>query len=556
MIGLTRAARHLRRYRHIVGVLSKYGLAEVASRFKRSPSADGSRAVRAATDEPRTRPERFRGALEELGPTFVKFGQLLSTRPDLLPLEYTEELQRLQDEVRPVPWGQIRRTLESELGGRLDDHFQRIERAPIAAASIAQVHQAVTHEGNIVAIKILRPGVAEDIEVECEILEDLARLLKSTLSPEETIDPTRLVEELTEAVGKEVHLTNELRNLQRFQRNFQDDPTVHVPQAFPKYCTDRVLTMEYVEGIKPRNWERLVEAGLDPDVIAERGADFVLRQIFDFGVFHTDPHPANLLAMDGNVVAVLDFGQIARLGSSLQGLVGELVLAIVEQDADRLVRGFEQRDMLSDRTDVQHLTAEMEEMLDIYHSLPVKDIPFGRMMGQTFELIRRHHVRPPAEFSLMLKSLMTIESLAKGLNSDFQLIERLGPYARRLSMEQMDPRRLLRRTRRAAKDAIELAGRLPGDLSMIVSKFRRGDFQMHIQHEHLDSLVRTLDKSSNRVSFALIIAALLIASSMLVAQQGDILGIVGYQSLGVFGYLFAAVLGIWLVIGILRSRHF
>ncbi|MBS3735127.1 MAG: AarF/ABC1/UbiB kinase family protein [Phycisphaerae bacterium] len=552
-----RTLSHLHRYRHIVAVLARHGLSEVLAavgrkaRFRRRAKLHEGR-----TERPKhTRPQRVRMALEELGPTFIKFGQLLSTRPDLVPPAYVAELEKLQDHCRPVPFAKIERELVRQLGGPIEENFRQFDRQPIAAGSIAQVHRAVTREGHTAAVKVRRPGVARTVRIECEILEEMAGLVKSVFALPEHVDPVRLVRELTAAVERETDLSNELRNLRRFARNFADDDTVHIPPAYDEQCAAGVLTMEYIDGVKPTSREALAAAGMDADLVAQRGARFVLRQVFDFGTFHTDPHPGNVLITDGNVVVALDFGQVARLGSRNQALLAEGVLAVVDRDAHRIVSAFQQEDLLSDKTDSRALADELEELLDVYHALPLNEIPFGQMMSQTFDVIRKHHVRPPAEFALMLKSVMTIESLARGLTTEFKLIEELTPYARRLTLEKADPRRLLKAARRAATDTLKLAGRLPGEVGTILTKVRQGDFQVHVRHEHLDDLVHTLDKSSNRLSFALIITGLLVGSSLLVPQDGSLLGLVRLQTLGVIGYCAAALLGLWLVGSIIRSRH-
>jgi len=553
-LGYRHTLTHLGRFRHIMAVLSKYGLEEAVESFRsRTWLRLTTRKARERIEEPMvSRPQRLRMALEEMGPTFVKFGQMLSGRADLLPPEYLCELSKLQDKVAPMAFRKIEAVLIDELGQKVSDHFSAFDPVALAAGSIAQVHKAVTREGNTVAVKIRKPGVEKVIRAECEILENLAGLVKSLLSPEETIDPVDLVRQLTAAIVKETDLDNERRNMQGFFLNFRNDPTVHIPQVYPQYCSHGVLTMEYIAGVKPTDAE-IRRAGLDGKLIARRSADFVLKQVFEYGSFHTDPHPGNLLVMDGNVVAILDFGQVAHLGSANQELLGELVLAIVDQDAERLVHAFQREEMLTERTVVRQLSRDLEALLATYHNLPVREIPFGQMMSQTFDLIRRHRIHPPPEFTLMLKSLMTIESLSSGLNADFKLIELLRPYAARLNLRQIDPSRHLRKMRRTVSEAAELVEELPSDLRAILNKFRRGDFQMHVQHEHLDNLVRTLDKSSNRLSFALIIAALLVASSMLVAQTELVLGWIRLQTLGVIGYCVAAVLGLWLLWSIMRG---
>jgi ubiquinone biosynthesis protein len=373
---------------------------------------------------------------------------------------------------------------------------------------------------------------------------------------DDTIDPVRIVEEFTHAVTKEVDLGQELQSQKTFARNFEGQSTIRIPAVHEELCTDGVLVMDYIDGVKPTHPHAIVAAGGQPRDIAVIGADFILQQIFDHGFFHTDPHPGNLLVVDGSVLVPLDFGQVARLNSTDRELLAEVLLAIVNQDAERLVRAFRSADLLDERTNPRNLADELEEMLEVYYRLPLNEIPFGKMMSQTFDLIRRHHVKPPAEFTLMMKSMMTIECLAKALHSDFQLIEHLKPYARRITWQQYDPRRLMHKAGQTFRDLADLAEKLPQDVDAVLTKMRRGQVQMRVHHEHLEDLVNTLGRSSNRISFAMIIAALLIGSSLLVTQEsGMVLGLVTYQTLGILGYLIAAVIGLWLLWSIYRSRH-
>ncbi|OQY04580.1 MAG: hypothetical protein B6I25_06745 [Planctomycetales bacterium 4572_13] len=555
-----RTYTHLVRYRRMMGVLMRYGFEEVAGVFARRLKVGlGSKGLptsRMQNLAQTSLPQRVRMAAEELGPTFIKLGQMLSTRPDLIGHEYISELEKLQDSVAPEKFEHIRNAVKQQLGAFPEDIFETFDSAPLAAASIAQVHRARTKEGHEVVVKIRRPGIVKTIHTDMEMIQDIAALVKLRLGRQSTIDPVRMVSEFTQAVAKEVDFANERRNQQRFINNFADDSTVHVPEVYEPYSSEGILTMEFIDGIKPSNIDQLKTAGLDPTTIASRGADFVLKQVFEDGFFHTDPHPGNFLILPDNVLAPLDFGQVGRLTRQDRMLLQYIVLSIVDGDAGKIIQGLERAEMLADETDMAELTRDLEEILSDYTNLPLKDIPFGEALRRGFDVIRQHHIEPPRDFTLMLKSLMTIESFATDLDTEFQIIDSLKPYARKFTLEQISPENLFRQLRKATQGAGELAARFPEDAAAIIGKFRRGNFKMHIYHDHLEELEQTLDNSSNRISFAVIIAALLIASSLLVPQAGDILGIVSLQTLGIAGYLTAAVMGVWLLASIIRHRRF
>jgi len=540
-----------------MAVLMKYGLEEMADTLRSRVSirvgqrAGPPRAGHAA--EIHTRPERVRQALQELGPTFIKFGQLLSTRPDIVSPEYIHELERLQDQVRPEDPAEIRAEVERQLRGRLEGIFSFFDPEPLAAGSIAQVHFATTREGQDVAVKVRRPGIVELIRTDRQILEELAGVVKSMFFEHETIEPQEMVRELGEAMSRETDLTNERRNQLRFLKSFEGDPTVHIPAVYSNYCSEGVLTIEYIDGIKPSDAEGLAEKGYDRKLIAKRATDFVFEQIFEMGFFHTDPHPGNFFVLPDNVLAPIDFGQVATLSSRDKWLFDQIVLAVVNNEPRRIIDAFERENMMQDETDVNKLTVDVEQIVGTYWNLPLKEIPFRTVVLKVFDVFRKHHVRPPAGFVLTLKSLMTIESFARSMDPEFNIVEALRPYAQRTSLRALEPRYVLQQMRRALEDAGDLVARIPRDVNTIIARVRQGKFEIRIHHEHLDALTKTLDKSSNRISFALIIAALLVASSLLVAQEGTVLGLFDLQSMGIFGYIMAAIIGIWLLVSILRS---
>ena len=553
--GLHRTVDHVRRYRHIMAVLMKHGIAEVGGSLSARLRAALHRGIKPVdVHAGLTRPQRVRMAMEELGPTFIKLGQLLSTRPDLLAPEYVEQLEMLQDRVPPVAFPLIQAEVESQLGGRIEDIFTSFDSHPLAAGSIAQVHRAVIRDGRQAVVKVRRPGIVRTLRTECEMLEGLAGLIKTAFFGDGPLDPQRMVREFTEAVMREVDLSAERRNQERFAASFAGVEGIRIPAVYREYCSEGVLTMEYVGGIKPSNLAALDAGGYDRKLLARRGADFVLRQIFDIGFFHADPHPGNFFLLPGNVVAAMDFGQVARLTEEDRLVLQELVLCVVGRDSVRLVRTLQRNQLLGDDTNVAELTRDAEEVLDRYWNLPISDIPFRQLLTEVFELIRKHRIRPPAEFTLMLKSLMTIESFAKSLDPNFEIVENLKPYASRFRRQRLDPRRMFREARGSLAELHELVYRMPEDFNAILTKLRHGEIQMRVRHEHLENLVKTLDKSSNRISFALIIAALLMGSSLLVPQQGSLFGLLHMQTLGVLGFTTATIMGIWLLLSIMQSR--
>ena len=384
---------------------------------------------------------------------------------------------------------------------------------------------------------------------------DVATIFQHYFAKEDdSINPKRMVAEFTVAVNKEVDFANERRNQKRFIRNFEDDDSIHIPRILDEYCSDGIIAMEYIDGLNPGKPDKLVEAGLDPKIVAKRAADFVLRQVFTYGFFHTDPHPGNFFVLEENRLAPIDFGQVGRIGTNERRLLRDIVVSIVAGDATQMLRGLERAELIDDRTNMTSLTRETEILFDSYHGLPIKDIPFTDLIMHGFDIMRKHYVAPPPDFTLMLKSLMTIEALATGLDEDFKIIDYLKPYAKKFAIEDYLPSNVAKNSRRMMVEVRNLASKLPEDIYSILGKIRKGKVQVRVHHEHLEALSNTLDKSSNRLSFAVIIAALLIGSSMLVPQSGTVLGVVKLETLGVVGYVSAAVLGGWLIFSIIKSK--
>jgi ubiquinone biosynthesis protein len=551
---LPRAYSGLRRYRQILAVLLKYGFGDLLARLKvRHPLLGRLPRLRAIKElEDLSRPARLRLAFEELGPTFIKLGQLLSLRPDLLPPEYAAELAKLQDEAMPLPFAQIKGKVEAQLGRALGELFQEFGEEPLAAASLAQVHRALLRDGTEVVVKVQRPGIWETIRADLIILEDLAHFLVRHLPESEPFDPPGVVREFAKTLRRELDFVREGRNMELFRRNFQGDPTVYIPKVFWEYTTSEVLTMERIVGVKVTDLQGLERAGLDRHQVALNGANAILKQIFEHGLFHADPHPGNILVLEGNVIAPLDFGMVGRLDLELRERVGQLILAIARGDLAGLVRTLRELGSLDEQVDLLALRADLADLLDRYSKTPLYRLELGRLLDEMMALVREHRLRLPPNLVMMGKALVIAEGVGRALDPELELLALAQPYLERLALRRGPLQKALQGWAGAWAESRELFQELPEGLRSIMSRLRQGRLKVQFELLGLEHLMQELDRASNRLAFALIIAALIVGSSLVMQlQAGPRLW--GLSLFGFLGFGFAAFLGFWLVIAILRS---
>jgi ubiquinone biosynthesis protein len=552
-----REYKHIKWYKHFLSVLIKYGFEELARELNTGISGWlGTRIIPEYIKKVarrHSRPTRVRLALQELGPTFIKLGQLLSTRPDLIPQEYVTELQYLQDRAPPEEFEAISRVVETDLHGKLEEFFSEFDPRPLAAGSIAQVHRATTREGQSAAVKVRRPGIVNTIATECEILRGLVDFAADILQRHGIYEPHRIAEEFSRAIMKEVDLENERRNQMRMRRDFLDDPTVHIPEVYAEYCCESVLTMEYIDGIKIRSRESVVQANLDPELIAERGVNFLLKQVFECHLFHTDPHPGNIFIMPGNVVCLIDFGQAARISSETREFLMSWIFALIRNEPTDFTRMLDHNDMIREGTDLHELAMDVEEIFDFYSGLASEDIPFRQLMIESMELLRKHRIMAPPGFTLILKSLLTVEAFNAALESDYDIMKTFRTYVHRYRLHEFGPRRL-RSLKYAMLDAGRLAIKLPDHIRAILKQLRKGKLSLQINITHLDSLIRIIQSSVRWLSAAIVIGALLLASGSLIKTQGKAFGAVDVQSLGIMGYVISGIIGLFLLLSLIRNR--
>lgn len=551
---LPRAYRSLRRYRQILGILIKYGFGDLLGRLRvRHPLLGKIPRLRALKElEDLPRPARLRLAFEELGPAFIKLGQLLSLRPDLVPPEYAAELSLLQDQAAPIALSQIEGRVEAQLSRPIAELFLEFGAEPLAAASLAQVHRALLKDGTEVAVKVQRPGVRETIRADLAILEDLARLIAHYLPESEPFDPLGLAREFAKTLRRELDFVREGRNMELFRRNFADDPTVYIPRVFWELSSMEVLTMERIVGVKITDIEGLERAGLDRQRVALNGANAVLKQIFAHGLFHADPHPGNILVLENNVIAPLDFGMVGRLEEGLRLEVAELLWGIVRRDIDRVVRTLHKLGSLSEAVDLQALRVDLADLLDRYYGTSLARLELGRLLNEAMALVREHRLRLPPGLVMMGKALVLAEGVGRLLDPGFEMLALAQPYLERLAFRRKVMQRQLRDWAAALEETQGLLQELPGEVRSIMGKLQRGKLKAQFEHLGLDRLIRELDRSTNRLAFALIVGALIVGSSLVVQLDvGPKLW--GLPLVGFLGFGLAAILGLWLVLAILRS---
>ncbi|MEJ2200181.1 MAG: AarF/ABC1/UbiB kinase family protein [Desulfuromonadaceae bacterium] len=554
---LNRNIRTIRRYRQVLGILIKYGFGHVVEQLNINYYLElGRRIVTLGTAakeiERLTQPERLRLAMVELGPTFIKLGQILSTRPDIIPREYAEEFGKLQDKVPSIPLAEIEQQILRELGYPIDELFNRFSPIPIAAASIAQVHRGRLKTGEEVVIKIRRPGITQIVETDVDILMGLAYLIENHIPTAGIYDPVGVVKEFRRTINREMDFTREGHTIDRFAINFAKVATVHIPQVQWPLTSEGVLTMEYIDGIKVSNLELLQEGGYDLKIIAKNGADAFLKQVLVDGLFHGDPHPGNFFILPGNRICMLDYGMVGRLDTELKYQLADLLLAVLQRDVDTVISLLLYSGDITEDINTKHLKRDLSELIDDYYDIPLQEINAGKLLTEFIELLTQYRIKFPADLMLLGKALITMEGIGRQLDPDFNMIEHLRPFMEKLIKDKMTPVNVSKELLRVASSYGALAKNLPRDLKEFINRVNRNKFKIDLEHRGLEKLITDLDKSSNRLSFSLLIAALIVGSSLIMqTNKGPLL--FGFPMLGFLGYSIAGFLGLWLAVAILRS---
>lgn len=499
-------------------------------------------------------PQRMRMALEELGPTFVKLGQVMATRVDLFPPAWIAEFEKLQADVPPVPFELLLPTLERALGRSPFDVFRDIETTACAAASIAQVHRARLQDGSAVVLKVRRPGIREKIDADLRLLARIADLIEAEVPEARRYRPVEIAAQFAKSLQRELDFTTEARNIERFAKNFARDPHIVIPRIYPEWTSEALLVQEHIAGIPANDPAAVKAAGLDRKVLAARGADSFLKMIVIDGFFHADPHPGNVFYLPDHRVVIIDYGMVGRLSPQRRNQVVDLLAGVARMAEEPML------DVLLDwagdaYVDEGKLAADVNELLFDYEGVSLRDIRIGVVIRQFAAIMREHSIVLPSDLSLIFKALITLEGLGRQYDPDLHIINHLAPLVRSALRERYHPRALARRGRGALGEFFDMVTGVPRDLARLLREARRGKTRIDLDLKRLDSFGRQLDRTLDRVTVGIMTASLIIGSAIVltVPEGPSVLGIPVLPALGLLGYVLAFLNSAWIIYGIWRS---
>jgi ubiquinone biosynthesis protein len=513
--------RYLRRYREIVEILADYGFGAFLAQMGLSDRFNIPRWWRRRKDIPgdaMTNPRRLRRALEDLGPTFIKFGQILSTRSDIMPPAYIEELSYLQDEVAPVSWDEARMVVESELGAPVEQLFTHVDPVPIASASLAQVHVASLVGGEEVVVKIQRPNIEKTVNLDLDIIYDLAQTAQNRIALASRYEVGDLAEEFASALRAEMDFRREAWNADRFRQNFADEPHLYVPKIFWNYSTQRLLVMERIQGIKIDDIEALKKAGYSPHRLSTHAANFALKEVLIDGFFHADPHPGNMLIIPGEAIGVLDFGTVGRLDDRDRANLARLFIAAVQLDVEGIVDQLQRMGIADYRVDRMGLERDLKRILSRYYGRPIYEINAQEIAKAVQPIMYEYRLYVPTDYYLLMKTVVMMQGVGLKLDPDFDIFEAAQPYIGKLFRRMWLPSSWGPDVLRLAMDWKDFVSILPRKTSHILDQVERGQLTVQAELPQLEPTINLIDRLINRIIFSVLVAALLVALALLLPR--------------------------------------
>ena len=550
------AARDLGRLHDISSILIRFGFGDTVRRLgmgavleKAGKVLHWQEAEELARMEP---PQRIRRAMEELGPSFVKLGQVLSTRIDLFPSEYIEEFKKLQNQVPPLPFHEIIEQLEEDLGGPIADVLDSVDLDPLAAASIAQVHQATLKTGEKVILKIRRPGIRDIIDADLRLLMRLADIADDEMIEMLHFDPKKIVAEFAKSIRGELDFANECRNAERISDNFKDNPSIVVPKVYWQWTCERLNVQEMVVDIPGSDLDAVDAAGFDRENLAKIGAEAALKMVFEDGFFHADLHPGNVFYRSADQIVMVDFGMVGRISQERRYQLVDLLYGVVIRQADQVAETL----MIWSGEftfDNSTLVSEIDDFIDRVHGVPLKSLSFVDLTSDLIVLLRTHHLSLPSDLTLLIKALVSLEGMGRQLAPDFDIMSAAKPFLRHVMMIKYSPKELAKRGQKGIVGGLDLMAGLPKDVWDLVKIMRSGRFQFHMEVEQMEHFLDRLDKSITRITIGIVIAALIMGSSIVMTVAGGEIPI-GLEYFSMVGFAGAVLGGLWMMFSIWRGR--
>ncbi|MCS7203057.1 MAG: AarF/ABC1/UbiB kinase family protein [Thermodesulfovibrio sp.] len=559
LLKIKRTYQSAKRLQEILNIFLKYGFGQLIdqihlSKFiplKRRLKVFGRWEVPTFSSQ-----ERLRMAFEEVGCTFIKLGQLLSSRPDIVGHQYAKEFKKLQDNVPSFSVEIVYKTVESELGKPVDEIFAYFNPEPIGSASIAQVHEAALKNNKKVIVKIRRPGIKDQILLDISIMQSLAKLIEKYVPESRIIDPTGVVEEFSKAILKELDFRREARNAMIFRKNFENYRKIYIPQVFVELTTERILVMEKVEGIRIDDIEALKEKNFDTEELINTVIDMYFKQIFEDGFFHGDPHPGNILVLDNGKIALVDFGIVGKIDEDFREAYANVALAIINQNIEQLIKEYLKLGIISKELDIDRVKKELKEDIEdiLYpiYSFRVEEIKISEIIEAVMKAAYKHKLRFLPELLLINKVLIMLEGLTRELSPKKSIIELIKPYALKTLSEKLYPKMYLTKTIKLIRELKEAIENVPLQLQTLLKKAVRDDITVKMYHVNLPEFLRDIDKASNKIAFSLFVSAMILSSAIMHAAQVKPL-VYGVSFFALITGIVAFFLGLWLIISIIKS---
>jgi ubiquinone biosynthesis protein len=537
------------RLKEILRVLIKYGLADfINEALVKNLDIKGrlflskeKRDKQVINNKKKPMPVRVRLALEELGPTFVKLGQMLSTRVDIVPPEYILELSKLQSEVKPFSYLDAKEIVETELGDSLEKIFKDFKKKPAASASLSQIHKAKLFSGEKVAVKVQRPGIEKMIRSDLQILHEIARLIEISYSEAYLYQPVEIVNEFEASILKEVDFIHESHNLRIFSNNFSHYPKVKIPATYPDLTTKKVLVEEFIEG------ESIVLASEELETeerqeVARMCAKTFLEQVFTHSFFHADPHPGNIWYHEGKVI-FLDLGMIGRISDQDRNFLLNVIQAVIAKDTTKIMRTLERMHIINEQMDKRFISLEITEMIEIYYNLPLNEIRIEDVMNRLLDIMRSNKIRLPTNLVMLMKALITMEGIVRKVDPAINLVEEAKPFVKKAFLRKYEPEKIGKLLFDSSEEALQVMQALPDIIYSGNEFFKKGDINLVIKHEKTDKVVHSFRRIANLMSFSLIISALILGSSVIMFLDKPP-QLWGYSFLGFLGYFLTVVMSL------------